>query len=286
MKKLLHLFFISGVFALTSCQKEYSTENGGDSGGGIIIGADCRISKIAYSDSATGVSIGSIGATINSSDVVTDITKFDSLSLTIDFNNVPQYFTDTVAIDADQYFLFDITSKRIKSFHGLIDPTVPGSPEFDIDYVYDAAGYLVNKFYSYTLLPGIPYQQVTYTYAGGNLTHMQTDDMFTGDKIKDADLSYFPNIAPKNYMNIFPDENTYAEFTQFFNFGKRSTNAVKDLKLRFYDPGNVAVDSAISKFSSYVMSRDNYVLSVYMLGDDQSSIPAAEGKLNFTYKCK
>jgi hypothetical protein len=285
MKKLLPLYLIVTVVALTSCLKEYSTENGGDSGG-IIIGADCRISKIAYSDSATGVSIGSIGATINSSDVVTDITKFDSLTLTIDFNDVPQYFSDTVAIDADQYFLVDITTKRIRSFHGLIDPTVPGSPEFDIDYVYDASGYLINKFYSYSLLPGVPYQQVTYTYSGGNLTHMQTDDLFTGDMIKNADLSYYPNIAPKNYMNIFPDEDTYAEFNQFFNFGKKSTNAVKDLKLRFYDPGNTLVDSAVSTFNSYVMSRDNYVLSVYMLGDDQSSIPAAEGKLNFSYKCK
>ena len=286
MKKgFLYSIIIVTVFALTSCQKEYSTENGGDSGG-IIIGADCRISKIAYSDSASGVSIGSIGATINSADVVTDITQFDSLTLTIDFNDVPQYFTDTVAIDADQYFLMDLSTKRIKSFHGLIDPTLPGSPEFDIDYVYDAAGYLVNKFYSYSLLPGVPYQQVTYTYSGGNLTHMETDDLFTGDVIKDADLSYYPNIAPKNYMNLFPDEDMYAEFTQFFNFGKKSTNAVKNFKLRYYDPGNVLADSAVSTFSSYVMSRDNYVLSVYMLGDDQSTIPAAEGKLNFSYKCK
>jgi len=285
MKKITGIIGIIGLFFFVSCQKEYSTENGGDSGG-IIIGADCRISKIAYSDSASGVSIGSIGATINSADVVTDITKFDSLTLTIDFNDVPQYFTDTVAIDADQYFLMDLSTKRIKSFHGLIDPTLPGSPEFDIDYVYDAAGYLVNKFYSYSLLPGVPYQQVTYTYSGGNLTHMETDDLFTGDVIKDADLSYYPNIAPKNYMNLFPDEDMYAEFTQFFNFGKKSTNAVKNLKLRYYDPGNVLADSAVSTFSSYVMSRDNYVLSVYMLGDDQSTIPAAEGKLNFTYKCK
>ncbi len=285
MKKgFLYSIIIAAIFS--SCQKEYSSENGGDSGGGVIIGADCRISKIAYSDSASGTSIGSIGATINSSDVVTDITKFDSLTLTIDFNAVPQYFADTVAIDADQYFIIDLTTKRIKSFHGLIDPTVPGSPEFDIAYVYDAAGFLINKFYSYTLLPGVPYQQVTYSYTGGNLVHMQTDDLFAGDVIKDADLSYYPNIAPKNYMNLFPDENTYGEFNQFFNFGKKSTNAVKSLKLRFYDPGNVLVDSAVSVFNSYVMSRDNYVLSVYMLGNDQSSIPAAAGKLNFTYKCK
>lgn len=284
MKKgLLYSLLVIGVLA--SCQKEYSTENGGDAAG-IIIGDDCRISRIAYTDSATGVGIGSISATIDATDVVTDITKFDSLTLTIDFNSVPQYFSDTVYIDPDQYMILEAGSKRVKSLHGLIDPTIPGSTEFDITYTYDAAGLLINKMYSYSLLPGIPYQNVAYTYSGGNLTHMTTEDAFTGDILKDADLTYYNNIAPKNYMNIFPDENTYAEYTQFFNFGRKPTNAIKSLKLRYYDPGNVLVDSAVSNFASYTMSRDNYVLSVYMLGDDQSSIPAAEGKLKFTYKCK
>ena len=284
MKKLLPFFFISIVF-LVSCQKEHSTEDGGNSGAGVIVGADCRISKIAFSDSASGVSIGSIGAAINASDNATDITLFDSLTLTIDFNSQPQYFSDTVAIDADQYFIYDISNKRIKTFHGLVDPTLPGSTEFEVDYIYDGAGYLINKSYTYSLLPGIPYQLVTYTYTGGNLTHMVTTD-FTGDMVKDADLTYYNNIAPKSFINIFPDENTYAEFNQFYNFGAKSTNAVKSLKLRYYDPGNVLVDSSVSVFNAYVMSRDNYVLSVYMLGDDQPSIPAAEGKLNFSYKCR
>ena len=106
------------------------------------------------------------------------------------------------------------------------------------------------------------------------------------DKIKDADLTYYSNIAPKNYMYLFPDESTYAEFNQFYNFGNKPTNAVKTIKLRYFDPGNVPVDSAVSQFNSYILSRDNYVVSVYMLGDDQSSIPAAEGKLTFSYKCK
>ena len=285
MKKGL-LYSIIFIAALASCQKEYSSENGGDNGAGVIIGADCRISKIAYNDSATGISIGSIGATIDALDVVTDVTKFDSLTLTIDFNAVPQYFGDTVYIDPDQYFIFDATTKRINSLHGLIDPTVPGSFEYDITYNYDGSGYLISKSYAYTLSPGIPIQTVNYTYSGGNLTHMTVVDEFTTDVIKDADLTYYPTISPKNYMYVFPDEDTYAPFTQFFNFGKRSTNAVKNLKLRFYDPGNVLVDSAVSSFSSYVMSRDNYVLSAYMLGDDQPCIPAAEGKLNFSYKCK
>ena len=280
------LLFLIIIAAFTACQKEYSTEGGGTTGAGVIIGADCRINKIAFNDSATGTSTGAISATINSSDVVTDITKFDSLTLTIDFNVAPQYFSDTVAIDPDQYFILDNgNGKRVKSFHGLIDPTVAGSPEFDVTYVYDATGYLINKFYTYSLLPGIPYQQVTYTYTGGNLTHMVTDDLFAATIIKDADLDYYTNIAPKNYINLLPDENTYAEFNQFYSFGKKSTNAVKNLKLQYYTNGAVT-DSAVSTFQTYILSRDNYVLNVYMLGDAQPCIPAADGKLSFSYKCK
>ena len=284
MKKgLLYSLFIVAV--LTSCQKEYSTEEAGNGGAGTIIGADCRINKIAFSDSATGVSIGSISAAINAADNVTDVTIFDSLTLTLNFNSVPQYFGDTVAIDPDQYFIVDIASKRIKSFHGLVDPTVAGSAEFDVDYIYDAGGYLINKSYTSSLLPGIPYQLVTYTYTGANLTGMLTEDLFTGDIVKDASLSYYSNIAPKNYLYLFPDEDSYSEFNQFYNFGKRSANAVKFYKVNYYT-GGVVTDSTVSLFNSYILSRDNYVTSVYMLGDDQASIPAASGKLNFSYKCK
>lgn len=286
MKKIFP-FLIVSVVVFSSCLKEYSNENSGDADG-IIIGTDCRISKIAYTDSASGFGIGSISAAINTSDAVTDITRFDSLSLTIDFNSQPQYFAngDTVYIDPDQYYVRETSTKRIKLFHGLIDPTVPGSQEYDIDYVYDANGKLFQKLYSYSLSPGFNFQEVTYSYASGNLVNMTSIDGFTGDLIKDAELTYFTNIAPKNFMYLFPDEETLASFNQFFNFGGKPTNAVKSLKVRYYDPGNIVVDSSVSVFKSYIMSRDNYVLSTYMVGDDQSTIPAAEGKLSFSYHCK
>jgi hypothetical protein len=171
-------------------------------------------------------------------------------------------------------------------FHGLIDPTVPTSPEYDVNYVYDANGKLAQKLYNFTLFPGITYQEVTYTYASGNLVGMTNIDAFTGDLISDASLTYYSNIAPKNFLYLFPDENTLPEFNQFFNFGGRPANAVKNLKVRYYDPGNVLIDSAVSEFKGYIMSRDNYVLSTYMLGDDQAALPAQEGKLSFSYKCK
>ena len=183
MKKFLPFYIIATVFVFTSCQKEYSTEAGvGDANN--IIGADCRINKITYTDSATGVGLGSISALINAADVVTDITKFDSLTMTIDFNSMPQYFSDTVAIDADQYYVVDIASKRVKLFHGLIDPTVPSSPEFDVIYTYDIAGHLIQKSYYFTFLPSVPYMQATYSYTNGNLTGMQLQDMFTTDMVE------------------------------------------------------------------------------------------------------
>lgn len=285
MKRLTQIFLILSITFFVACQKEYSTEGGSD-GSGSIIGADCRINKIAYADSATGVSIGSISAIINASDVVTDITNFDSLTLTINFNSLPQYFSDTVAIDPDQYFIVDNTTKRVNLFHGLTDPTVPGSPEYDVTYTYDGSGHLSQKSYYFSLIPTVPFLQATYNYTNGNLTGMALQDMFSGDMVKDASLSYYSNIAPKNFMYLFPDESAYASFTQFYNFGSKSNNAVKSMKVRYYDPGNVVVDSSVSTFNNYIMSRDNYVLSVLMTGDDQPSIPATEGKLTFSYKCK
>ncbi len=286
MKKIVPFLIVSAAVTLTSCLKEYSNENSDDADG-IIVGADCRISKIAYADSTSGSGLGSISAVINSSDVVTSITKFDSLSLTIDFNAVPQYFAngDTVYIDPDQYFIRNTTTKIIKGFHGLVDPTTPGSQEYDVDYVYDGNGKLAQKLYYYSLSPGIPFQEVTYTYASGNLIGMTSVDAFTGDLIRDASLTYYTNIAPKNFMYLFPDESALPEFSQFFNFGGKSTNAVKNLKVRYYT-NNALTDSSVSDFKGYVMSRDNYVLSTYMVGDDQSTIPAPEGRLKFSYHCK
>ena len=282
--------FIIGLVALvlSACTKEYSAENGGDLNNPLIVGADCRISKIAYFDSSTGIiGLGSIAAIINPIDQATDITQFDSLSATIDFKTALTYIADTIYINPDEYFLVDVVSGHIKRLHGLIDPTVPSSLQFDADYSYNATGYLIQKSYSLTTVPGVPYFIVTYTYdASGNLIHMDSNEQSTGDLVSDADIDYYPLIRPKAFLYLFPDELSYTHYNQFLNFGNRPTNAVKKLKVRYYDPGNVLRDSTVSTFTTYIMSRDNYVLNVMMTGDDQFSIPAQAGKLAFSYKCK
>ncbi len=292
MKKLLPLVFAAILISLFSCEKEYSNENSGNNSSDFIVGIDCRISKIVFTDTAgmsmggPGTGLGSIAADINNLDIVTTITEFDSLSNTIEFITDPVYRNDSVYVNADEYFIVD-ANKRITKMHGLVDPTDPFSLQFDVFYVYNTAGYLVTKNYFLTSAPTIPFYKVDYTYAGGgNLTHMTAVNLPSGDLNMDADLTYYPLVVPKRYIYIFPDEINYAPFTQFFNFGTRNFNAVKDMKVRNYDPGNVVRDSLVSTFSNYSMSNDTYILSVQMGGDDQPSIPALAGKLKFSYHCR
>ena len=286
-KNSLYILLLIVSAAVVSCKKEYSLENGGNVNNPLIVGANCRISQIAYYDSASGVPLGSIAANINSTDTSTSITQFDSLAFTILFYTPINYTPDTIHINTDEYFVTDPAGGgRIKQLHGLTDPTDPFSPQFDADYAYDASNNLISKTYSFTGSPSFPYYEVDYSYAGNNLVRMTGTDVFTGDLVVDADLGYYSNILPKNFIYLFPDELAYPQYNQFFNFGKRPSNAVKNLKIHYYDPGNVVRDSAVSSFNTYILSRDHYVLSVNMIGNDQPSIPVQVGKLTFSYKCK
>lgn len=303
MNKLRPLLLASLVITLFSCEKEFSNENSGNTDNDLIVGVDCRISKIVYTDTSgvaaggTGTGLGSIEASINSLDVVTKITRFDSLSNTIDFLNSPIYSNDSVYINADEYFVVD-AGKRILKMHGLADPTDPFSLQYDVIFAYNAGGYLASKTYALSSAPTVPFYQVDYTYADGvNLTRMTAVNLPAGNLEMDADITYYTNLAPRRFIYIFPDEKFYPEFNQFLNFGNRNFNAVKQMVVRNYDPGNVVRDSLISAFSNYNMSRDGYVLSVQMgnpvpaatpplIPSPQPSIPALPGKLSFTYHCR
>jgi hypothetical protein len=287
MKRVSLVLIVLAV--LVSCSKEYSLENGtGDSD--LIVGADCRISKISSTDTTAFIGLGSIAAAINSADEVTDITAYDSLSATIVTNSQPTYVNDTVYVNPDEYFVTDLTNNaRVKKLHRLLDPFDPTSPQIDVDYIYDAtSGVLLQKQFSSSFSSINPFYQIDYTYAGGNLASMLTTDLTIPEPVMDASLQYFTNISPRSYLNLMPDEEdpNYAQFNQFFNFGKKSLNAIKEIKVRNYSSGVLTADSSKTVFGSYIMSRDNYVLSVIMSGDDLLSIPAQKGKLKFSYKCK
>jgi hypothetical protein len=283
MKKI---FFpaLALVVLVASCAKEVSLENGGTANPNII-GTDCRISSITYSDVASGVGLGSVTATINASDRAANITDFDSLNFTINKNVVPVYKNDTVYINANEYYLLSPTTLRVNQFHSLLDPTDPSSLKIDIVYTYNATGFLIKKEALYSAT-GISYAEVNYTYTGANLTHMEEVDLSSGITVNDADIQY-TGLQPKNYLYIFPDELKNPIITQFFNFGARPVNAVSKMTVRYYDLlGSTVLDSAVSTFSNYELSADKYVLRCTMTGDDQPSLPAEAGKLSFGYKCK
>jgi hypothetical protein len=291
MNKLRPLLFIALVVVLFSCEKEYSNENT-DAGSDLIVGADCRISKIVFTDTSgtagggRGAGLGFIEANINNLDIVTGLLQYDSVGNTIVYISPgPVYTNDTVYINPDEYFVVDV-NKRIIKMHGLSDPTDPASVQFDVFYIYNTAGYLITKNYFYTANPGISFLKVDYTYAGANLTHMSAVNLPGGDLDMDADITYFSNVVPQRFIYIFPDERFYPQYNQFFNFGNKNLNAPRTMKVRAYDPGNVVRDSAVSTFSNYIMSRDSYVFSVQMGGNDQPSIPALAGKLSFSYHCR
>lgn len=269
---------------MVSCSKEYSQENGGGINSNIV-GANCRIAKIVYADSTSGVAVGSIASVINTTDQATSVTDFDSLNNTLNAFNSLLYIGDTIYLNADEYFVQNIASKRIVHFHGLQDPANSASLKIDVNYAYDAAGYLVQKQYFYAIFSGAPYAQVDYTYSNGNLVHMDHTDLVTGDLVDAADITY-NTLTPKNFLYFFPDELSYEPFKQFFNFGTKSTNAVSLLTVNQYAPGNVVVNTNVSSFTSYILSVDNYILSCIMKGDDQAGIPAEAGKLTFAYHCK
>ena len=295
MNKLRPLLFAAILISFVSCEKEFSTENSGNNDNEFIVGIDCRISKIVSIDTAgtaaggTGKGLGSIAADISNLDIVTEIREYDSLSSVLVYYTRPVYTNDTVyfsPFNPDEYFVVD-ANKRITKMHGLTDPTDPLSLQFDVFYVYNTSGYLVTKNYFLTSSPATQFLRVDYTYASpGNLTRMTQVDLPGGDLRMDADLTYYSLTVPKRFMYIFPDEINYAQFTQFFNFGSRNFNAVKNMKVRNYDPGNVVRDSLVSTFSNYSMSNDTYILSVQMGGDDQPSIPALAGMLKFSYHCR
>ena len=290
MNKVRPLVFIALVVTLFSCAKEYSEENLSN-GNELIVGADCRISKIAFRDTSgmagggPGAGLGFIKANINSQDLDTLIIQFDSTGNTIVNIASPVYTNDSIYVSADEYLITDV-NRRITKLHGLADPTDPFSLQFDVFYVYNAAGYLTTKNYFLTIAPGVSFLRVDYAYTGGNLTHMSAVDLPGGDLAMDADMTYYSSIVARRFIYTFPDEIFYPQFSQFFDFGVRNFNVPKSMKVRNYDPGNVVRDSLVSTFSNYIMSLDGYVLSTQMGKDDQPSIPALAGKLSFSYHCR
>lgn len=156
MKKIFFsngkLLIVVSLLLITvyACKKESSFENPNNPNSNVIIGANCRIDKIAFADSTSDIGIGSVSAVINAFDTTTSVTIFDSLGNSVIFNTAITYANDTAYINPDEFFVLDINN-RVNRMHQLLDPQDPASPQIDVDYTYDGGGRLVKKLYAFTL---------------------------------------------------------------------------------------------------------------------------------------
>ena len=119
MNKLRPLLFAVILISLLSCEKELSIENT-TNGSDLIVGIDCRISKIVYIDTAgtagggIGKGMGSTTADINNLDFVTELRQYDSLASVLVYITGPVYKNDSVYINPYEYFIVDANKKVIK----------------------------------------------------------------------------------------------------------------------------------------------------------------------------
>jgi type III secretory pathway lipoprotein EscJ len=100
IKKITNLLILSSVLFLSACDKELSTENSDTSGNELIVGRDCRIAKMGYTDTATNINIGSIAATINILNRVEEINTFDSLAQALTFASTVTESNDTIYLNS------------------------------------------------------------------------------------------------------------------------------------------------------------------------------------------
>jgi hypothetical protein len=285
MVKFLSLVALM-VLTFAACQKEVSFESGGTvSGGGVTLGANCRVQQIVSIDTFVNAGYYSVAAIFNANNLAGRLEFFDSVAVNLDESYDVTYTGDTARINADQYFVLD-ANKRVTTYYTLEDPTDPTSQELKVVYNYNAGGQLVSK--DINVIGGpipIVLARVIYTYTGNNLTKMEATSPLFNVKVQDADIEYYTDKRPKNFLYFFPDA-VESEFLLGLNLGNRTENAPKKMVIRNYDIlTGMPQDSAVGNFSNYEFSRDGYALS-FFLDSDLRDIYLFAGKNKLNYKCQ
>jgi hypothetical protein len=289
LKMAVLLCSMAAIF--TACTKELSFEDPiGAQGQGPIIGNNCVIAKIVEYDTITRTGLTAINYEFNSSTGrLNNFVEYDSIGQNVVLNANFSYNADTVHIDASQYFVVD-NSGRVKKFHGLQNPYDPLSPELDYEYFYDGAGRIIKRSVTdLTLLP-TPFLQSTYSYSGNNMTGIAVilmDGMGNTFPLINTTLSYQFDRVPRNFMNILPDCDELAPYMGALNMGLKSLNPVNKIDIVYLDPfSGTPITTTTTLYNNYRYSRDGYVLSVDMSGDDIPALPFAPGRNNFSYFCR
>ncbi len=287
--KILKISFVVAVLMLAGCQKEFSYEdNGGPGipGGNPPLGNNCRVEQIISVDSATGTGLFSLYTIFNSSDIASRVEVYDSIGATIEFAADLAYNGDTIraSSSSNEFFVTD-ASKRIREFHTYEDPADTSTEKVIYTYTYDGNGYLSKKEVNFESIP-VPVAQFNYLWNSGNLVTIDGFIPVLGQKIIGADLEYDGSKTAKNFIPIFPDGFEFSPFLLAFDLGKKNTNVIKRISMRFYDDMGIVTETLVTEFKNYVFSQDGYLLEWYAEGDTQDGLALLNGLTKFKYRCK
>ncbi|HUR12466.1 MAG TPA: hypothetical protein VM012_13910 [Flavitalea sp.] len=188
----------------------------------------------------------------------------------------------TFAIDAQQYFEIDPSSRRVKTFAGYIDPTDPlSSPKLYYNYTYDAAGHLARVTIALESNPTVDIIESVHTWSGGNLTKIVLRQIGAVERTE-INYEYDVSIKPKNFLIFFANQELQM-FQTVINTGVNSINAVSKSIVKEYGTTGELVSSEEAVYSAYTLDANKYVKDFKINGD--LSVYGADLKYILDYKC-
>lgn len=245
--------------------------------------ATCQISKVRQISGK--ISFNRLEFQRDNVNKIMGLNYYDSITNTIDYKVNFQYRGDTIVMGNAEWMVQDPKTKNISQYFVRDTSNDLFADDILYEYKYDLSGKLIQKstYYNYSTVPDYISR---YMYDGKNLT---TTQLFAGDgitKLMQTDITYDVNTITKPWIYFYGDTFESYRFLQGFSFGPRSTLAVKKIVSTIYDAnyGNV-LDTWITNFGGYVISKDQYVLQVTCDGDLQQGMGLFLGTIRFEYQC-
>jgi len=245
----------------------------------------CKVSNIAFLDSASSKEYSSVASSFNSANKVTGIQYIatdpsnGSKQVLLNFNL--NHTATRVNIDAEQYFELDANG-RIKTFNGYFDGVKDTTtPKLIITYTFNANGNLIRAAYAEPSTPTFTQYAVNFTWTNGNLTQTATE--IVGTKLSThVDYVYDASKTAKDFICLFPNfEVFYAQSA--INYGKNSVNLPIKSTITEYNTNGDVEDSSVATFTGYSLDAQNYVKTFNVVGE--GAFLPGRTKYALSYKC-
>jgi hypothetical protein len=264
---------------LLSCSKETSIEKQSQPFTG------CKVGSIVALETTTGRALYAVNTLFSVGGVPREVEAIDSVTGRPDLIQPMDIRKDSVILSDGQYFLLDANG-RVRKLQIREDPTDPTSDAYVFQYSYDPSGYLIEKRVS---TPALPVTLVTYNYTwtNGNLTSVEgrLTAALNPVRIFLSELEYDLNVAPKDFIYVFPDGAESFMFSMAFDYGKKSVNLLKRMTVVYYDEQGVQTDAYASDFRDVKLSPEGYVQEWLVDGDSMDPFGIFAGRVRFDYFC-